>query len=350
MIKNNRGSALISVMMLAIILNCVFAAVYMTVTRTQKMTGVKRITTTALTIAEAGKEKLYGKITCKEFIPVAETRINAYVDYSFNNGTFSVSCSSNKNLDTVWVESKGQINTTVSRINVVAAIEPEIGLPYPAAVKGAITARDNVSLLGNIIVDGRDHDTNAVVTGNGVFGVSTCATLSTDGSSSVGGNGIAPGKKGADPAAFQENVPVTSKFDSPEAFLGLPEGALDKFKTTTLTLPINGIVYLTGNYYGPVHFGNSSGILIVHNIFKNAQLATNNGLFKGLIIIDQMEKINGKATILGGVATLSTGTTSTFGNGNSDILYSSAVLNNLANYCPNVKKKLREVSWKESSK
>jgi hypothetical protein len=347
---NNRGSALISVMMLAIILNCVFAAVYMTVSHTQKMTGVKRITTSALSIAEAGKEKLYGEITCKSFTPLAKTRINAYVNYSFNGGLFSVSCSSNQSLDTVWVESKGQVNSITSRISVVAAVTPEIGNISPAALNGAITARSNVELLGNINIDGRDHDTNAVVTGNGVFGVSTCSTLSVGGSSSIGGNGIAPGKKGADPATYQENVPVTSKFDSPEAFLGLPAGALDKFKTTTLTTPINGIVYLTGNFYGPVHFGNSFGILIIHNTFTNAQLQTNGGTFKGLIIIDQMDKINGNATILGGVATLCTGTTSTFGNGNSDILYSSTVLNNLGEYCPNVKKKLKEISWKESLK
>lgn len=349
-LKNNKGSALISVMMLAIILNCVFAAVYMTVTRTQKMTGNKRITTTALTVAEAGKEKLYGEITCKIFTPVAKTKINAYVNYPFNGGTFSVSCSSNAKLDTVWVESKGQVNTIMSRINVVAAIQPEVNLSFPSGVKGAITARSNVDLLGTITIDGRDHDTNGVVIGNGAFGVSTCATLSVGGSSSVGGNGIVPPKKGADPATYQENVPVTSDFDSPEAFLGLPAGALDKYKTTTLTTPIKGIVYLTGNYYGPIDFNDSYGILIIHNAYSNAQSKINGGTFKGLIITDQMDKINGNATVLGSVVTLATGTASTFGNGGANINYSSAVLNNLSDFCPNIKKKLREVSWKESSK
>lgn len=346
---NNGGSALISVMMLAIILNCVFAAVYMTVTRTQKMSGDKRITTTALTVAEAGKEKLYGEINCKLFTPKAYTRINVFTNYALNNGTFSVSCSSNKKMDTVWIESKGQVGSALSRINVVAAIEPEIRLSNPAGVKAAITARSNIDLLGTITVDGRDHDSNAVVTSDGLFGVSTCKKLSVDGSSSIGGNGIAPGKKGADSATFQENVSVTSKFDSPEAFFGLPEGSLDKYKTANLTEPINGLVYLTGNYYGPVSFKNSYGVLIIHNLFSNAQLKIDTGSFKGLIITDQMDKINGRAMILGAVATLSTGAVSTFGNGNADIFYSSSVLNNLDDYCPNVKKVLRQLSWKEWS-
>ena len=348
MLRDNRGSALISVMFLAIVLNVVFMIAYMSISRTQKAAGNKRITTTALTVAEAGKEKLYGEITCKAFTPTAGTRVAAYTNYPLNNGTFSVSCSSNIKLDTIWVESVGMVNSVISRINVVAALVSEVNLSSPAAVTAAITARSNVDLLGNINVDGRDHDTNAVVTGGGVFGVSTCKTLSVGGRSSIGGNGIAPGKKGADPGTYEENVVVTSKFNSPEEFLGLPAGALDKFKTTSLTTPFNGIVYLTGNFHGPVHFGNSSGILIVHNAFTNAQLHINNGSFKGLIIIDQMDKINGTATILGAVATLCTGAVSTFGNGTAEVLYSSYVLNNLSNYCTNVNKKLTEVSWKES--
>lgn len=344
--KNNIGSAFVSVLLLAIILNVVFMAIYMTVSRTQKMTEKKRITTSALTLAEAGKEKLYGEIAHKIFTPKAKTRLNVYSNFPFSNGNFSVNCSSNTGLDTIWVESIGQDKQTITKIFVVAAIQA-VKNSSTLQIDGAITARGNVSLLGNINIDGRDHDTNSTVTGSGILGISTCMTASIGGSASVGGVGIAPGKKGADPATYKEFQPVSSKFDSPEAFLGLPEGALDEFKTTSISTPFNGIVYYTGTEVQTLHFGNSSGILILHNTAQNAILKANGGQFKGLIITDASDKCNGIVQILGGVVTLSSYTNAAFGNGNSEILYSSYVLNNLEKYYPVEKYEVKEVSWKQ---
>lgn len=346
MLKNNRGSALISVILLAIILNLVFMAVYMAVSRTQKVTGKNRVTTSALTIAEAGKERLYGEISHKIFTPTPGAKVTAYTNIPLGNGFFTVSVLSNLAMDRIWVESIGKVNALQTKIECEATIQPEIDFSFPAGVGAAIVANGDVSLLGNITIDGRDHDTNGVVIGPGGFGVSTCDRLSVGGSSSVGGKGIAPGKKGAEPGTYEEYVPEDSRFDSPEAFLGLPPGALDKYKTTSPTLPIQGIVYLTSSDYDLKHLGDSYGILIVHNVFGNANLKINQGDFKGLIIVDQMNKINGNAVIKGAVVTLRKAT-STFGNGNAQILYSSMILNNLGKYCPNVNRIVKEQSWRE---
>jgi hypothetical protein len=350
---NSKGSALIAVLSFAIIFNIVFLAVYFAVTSTQKSTGIKRVKTSALMLAEAGKEKLYGEIAHKIFVPQNGVRLSAYTDFPLNKGTFSVSCSSNTTLDTAWVSSAGKDNSLLAQINVVASIEPDIDLANPH-VRGAVNARSRIIVKGNINIDGRDHDTNGVYIGKGVFGVSTCDSLFLSGSATVGGNDTAPvSDKDIAPVksiVSEELAPVTAAFGSPEAFLGLPPGALDKYKVSTLTTPMHGIVYLTDSYVGPVHFDSSYGILIVHNSLKNAQLQINNGNFKGIIIADLMAKITGNAEIIGAVVTLHEGEVSTFGTGTVDIYYSSYVMNNLAKYCQNVQKKVKEISWEEVKK
>lgn len=350
---NNKGSSLIFVVSLAILLNIVFASIYFSVDRTQKSTGEKKMHTSALTLAEAGKEKLYGELSQKTFVPTPDTRIDVYSNLAFGKGSFSVNCLGNTALDTVWIESTGKENTTISTIDVVASIKPDIKIPAPP-VRGAVMARSNIVVKGNINIDGRDHDTNGVVINTGVYGVSTCQTLSVQGSSTIGGNGLAPVDKNdidsVRSIVSEENTPVTGLFESPEAFLGLPPGALDNYKVSSLTTPIHGIVYLTNDNVGPVHFEDSYGILIVHNSSKSAELHITDGTFKGLIITDLMAAINGNAMVLGAVATLNDGEVSTFGTGTADILYSSYILNNLEKYCTNVKKKITELSWKELKK
>ena len=167
----------------------------------------------------------------------------------------------------------------------------------------------------------------------------------------MGGNGVAPlskhGFEDIRSLVSEENASVEQFFASPEAFLGLPEGALDEYKSSSLNTPFHGLIYLTQDYVGPVHFENSSGILIVHNQYKDAELQITNGVFKGLIITDKMAKINGNAVVLGGVVTLCEGEVSTFGTGTAVIRYSSQVLSNLSKYCENLKRKVEQISWEQ---
>jgi hypothetical protein len=60
------------------------------------------------------------------------------------------------------------------------------------------------------------------------------------------------------------------------------------------------IVYVNGDYQQPPD--GSDGLLIVHNSNNNATLGNfNSGTFKGLIIADRIDKINGNAQIFGGI-------------------------------------------------
>lgn len=341
---------MIFIVSIAIILNIVFLVVYLSVRETQKSSGEKRLQTSAMAIAEAGKEKLYGEIVEKTFIPVANSRIRAYTDFGIGAGSFTVTCSSNVTLDTVWIESYGKDNTSSAHLSIVASITPATVIAHPP-IRGAVTARSFVNVLGNITIDGRDHDTLLNVIDSGLFGVSTCAALNFNSNScQVGGYGQLPvirtDTAGVLGKISEQGIPPSANLASPEAFLGLPAGALDEYKTATLTPPFHGIYYVT-NSVGPVHFDGSSGILIVHNSFKTAELTMNDGTFKGLIIADMVGQVNGNCVILGAVVTISETDISSFGNGSAQILYSEYVMNNLGKYCENVKKKITEVSWRE---
>jgi hypothetical protein len=100
-----------------------------------------------------------------------------------------------------------------------------------------------------------------------------------------------------------------------------------------------------------LHLGNSSGILIVHNSTKTANLHLNGGTFKGILIVDEMDKLNGNADVIGAVVALSDyACAGKFGNGNSRVLFSSYVINNLGKFCSEMDKSVRELSWVELEK
>lgn len=355
-IKNEKGSAMVAVLSIGIILTVTFISFFFFTRHTTKTSGHRRVKVSALNIAEAGKERLFGEINTKKHIPSPQSEIIIFQNVPFENGFYSVSYSSNATADTLLIRSTGRINGgDTSIIEVIAAIAPEIKINFPP-VRGAITSRHRVRITGNITVDGRnyDEDGNLIDTSisKGTFGVSTCDTVSREGSAGIGGNGVEPVDKKSDfekirGIVVEENIPVTPVFNSPEAFLGLPPGSLDRFKSSDPTfLETSGIVYKTCDI--DIQTGSFSGILIVHNSWKNAQLRiTSTFDFKGIIIADQMDKITGDATILGAVVTLTESEVSTFGNGSAQIYFSQAVLNKLNEYCNNIPLKVTQISWKE---
>jgi hypothetical protein len=355
MLLNNRGSSLIFVVSLAIILNIVFVTVYMTVSSTQKKTGVKRLNTNSILLAEAGKEKLYADLKTCTISLIPNQRKQIYTDYILGKGTFSVSCSTNVSVDTVWVESWGKDQTSETGIGVVASVTADdVVAAFP--VRAAVTSRPAVDLKGTICIDGRDYDSNGVATGDpGVFGISTCSTLGIgSGAADVAGNNKGPYGKKASAAEIalvaEQGIAVSPSLASPEAFLGVPAGSLDKYKISAadLTLPFHGIRYVETSI-GPLHLGGSSGILIIHSPMKNATTHLNStGIFKGIIIVDEMDKMNGNVTVIGAIACLADfAAAKKFGNGNADVKYSSYVLNNLGKFILDGDKSVKELSWKE---
>lgn len=350
---NDCGSALIFVVSLAIILNIVLITVSMTVMKTQKFTGTNRLKASSLLLAEAGKEKLYAELSNGAYIPKQKQIDTVCADFALGAGTFTVSCSSNANLDTVWIESWGKDGKSETGIAVVAALIPGIKIDL-TKIKGALTAKSNVVISGDINIDGLDHSKDGIDldTKDGVLGISTggTVTIKNDKSETVTCKDGAIYKYGLD-AVLQNDETLKSDevFESPEAFLGLPSGALEEFKQLKYNPSYNGIQYLESMNISDL--GNSSGILIVHNDSANATISINGGTFRGLIIVDGIEKFNGNAKVIGAVVALGDKKGLELGNGTAEILYCSEILNELVNYfCKNDIEKVKELSWREISR
>lgn len=90
-----------------------------------------------------------------------------------------------------------------------------------------------------------------------------------------------------------------------------------------------------------------SGTYGVHNSTKTAEFKGTQGTFKGILICDNVNRINGVMQIAGAVVALSENTSSWFGNGQANIFFSSQILDNLRGLCDNVDLVLSENSWKE---
>ena len=98
---------------------------------------------------------------------------------------------------------------------------------------------------------------------------------------------------------------------------------------SNLTFPLSGVTYVelaSGSTWQSIALGASTGVLVVHNSSVNAKIKNlNSGTFTGLIIADDIEKIH--TTVIGAVVSLTASPTGNcVGNGNGEILYSSAVL------------------------
>jgi hypothetical protein len=214
----------------------------------------------------------------------------------------------------------------------------------PPAVRAGVTANSVVKELGNMVIDGRNHDLNGIViVGEGTFGVSTVATLTQSGNAKVGGTAAgldyAPSKSPPS-SIIEENATYTFPI-SPDAVFGYDPGTLkalaqagvngSQYATdpASLTFSLVSITYVEladGASWSPIDFGASTGVLVVHNSAGNALMKNlNSGTFKGLIISDDIEKVHN--TIIGAVVSMiPTPSGNCIGNGSGQILYSSAAL------------------------
>ena len=135
MIINQRGSALVTVVAVAIILNITLVALYFATRNTSKASGNRRENVTALNIAEAGKEKLYSEIRNNIHRPLKNGNMTAYSDVAFGNGAYTVSYRSDANADTLWILSRATGGGRPKTIDVMAYVVPTI----PIADSGTST-------------------------------------------------------------------------------------------------------------------------------------------------------------------------------------------------------------------
>jgi hypothetical protein len=219
---------------------------------------------------------------------------------------------------------------------VVLAVVPSV----PTGVHASVTANAIVTELGNLVVDGRDHDIHGnLISNEGTLGVSTTQTLDQSGASRVGGTAYgadyAPSRP-ADPAVVEEFATYTFP-TTPDEVFGYAEGTLKlraqsgayggQYVTdpAALTFPLSGVTYVElpdGDVWQAIEFGASSGVLVVHNNWGNARIKDlNGGSIKGLLIADDVEKIH--CLIIGAVVAMApTPVGNCIGNGTGDVLFS----------------------------
>ncbi|PIQ86588.1 MAG: hypothetical protein COV74_04210 [Candidatus Omnitrophica bacterium CG11_big_fil_rev_8_21_14_0_20_45_26] len=321
-LKGERGFGLLWVYFVTVILGLSSLALYnlaLWQTKTQ--------------VIELNREKAFYYAEAALDQKLQELRLGNVADIALSNigqGSYAAVYDAGEKTITATGTTNGATRTIVAKIKKT----------IPPGVRGAISGNGDMSTNGGIVVDGRDHDTNGNVIGNGTYGLATSGSYSQSGSSQVGGNGVAPADP-AEPGTVEEDGPGVAT--TPEEALGLAPGALDAYKTTTTpTLPMNNqIVYMTDNegsneWIAP-DFGTaenpSTGILIFHNESGTAKLKNLKGYFHGIIITDDIEHINNNVEILGAVIVMAND--KNIGNGNAYVKYSSIAIGNTplaANY------------------
>src|SRR6266850_2020411 len=251
------------------------------------------------------------------------------------------------------------------------SIEEVVGKPITKVTSlgiGAIVSEDPLDFGGNVTVDGRDWNmANTAVVGPGVVGAMSGGAITVGGSSAIGGNGNAPPGSGASAGSLDAShnwaadgldndregtidQPGETYPSDPDQALGLPNGTLKANAQAAGTyystqaayaaaISANGgqalggkIIYCDFSPTPPFELGTglntNPSILVVHNSTSNAVMKNVHGDFKGMILADKIELINAGTKIVGMVQSWGQ-----FGNlsgaGNSDILFSSAVLANL---------------------
>jgi len=235
--------------------------------------------------------------------------------------------------------------------------------------QAALSTNASSQLRGNITISGLNHDiAGNVIDASDTSFTGACnenkpAVVLTDddedvdvkGSVDTEGNDLFSGD---DYIVHDDSVVL----HTPEQALGLEEGALDPLiqEAATYTPPdtISGIEYVNGDYgsggAGDNHV-NGTGVLIVHNPkfnprehdpddplydpakasdpeFAPANLGNiNGGTFRGIIVADKIDKINGNIDIIGSVISLTEIDVTKVGAGTAQILYSCAAIEQAAN-------------------
>lgn len=342
-----------AVLALVVILNLTLLAVYFVTRGTSRKSGDRRESVSALNIAEAGKERLYAEIRYNEYQPLKGSETTVYSNVAFNNGTYTVSYKSNAAADTLDVTSVGTLANATTTIRTRISIRPDMPIPTPT-IRGAVSARSTVNITGTIAIDGRDHDPYCTTTGDpGVYGVSTTDSISVSGNAGIGGNGMDVKvhkqlELNIETVAEQDAAPDTM-FNSPESFLSISEDDLKPYMSSdpTLTPPFHDFIYKTCDHVGPLNLDSSGGVLIVHNEDGDAELEITTGVFKGLIIADKIPLISGNTVIHGAIVALQDSLVVINGVGTPRICYCSEIIENLVDYCNNIKNWVTELSWKE---
>lgn len=224
-------------------------------------------------------------------------------------------------------------------------------IEIPVTVKAAVSTNSPVQTLGNLTVDGRNHDlAGSVVASSGLPGIWTTSTLTQSGNSKIGGTAAITDYSPTKPAntnaiavgqTWPGGYPGTPDSIMGGVDKGFPEGMLkaiaqsglngSQYSTTgaSLTYPLRGVTYVelaSGGTWQSMDLS-GTGILVVHNSAKNAIMKNlNTGTFKGLIIADDIVHVHNM--VIGAIIGLSPNPSegNCLGNGSGSILFSQDAL------------------------
>ncbi len=246
----------------------------------------------------------------------------------------------------IFVRSTGILNNGAQRV--VEVVYAKVSVPT-ISERGAIVSAYDVETLGNITVDGRDHDLAGNYTGVGTKGIVTNMTYSHGGSSDIGGTDdfgtdVSPTRNAAQIATVVDEGAGFPVPPGPDEALGMASGTLEAMAKSgaggsqyvtdpgELTIPMSGVTYVhlaCGETWQSMDMGASEGVLVVHSDCKDATIKNlNGGTFKGILIADDIVHIHND--IIGMVMQISDvwgpGHGRCIGNGSGRVLYSSIAI------------------------
>ena len=224
--------------------------------------------------------------------------------------------------------------------------------PYPIDLNApaTVSTSNNVSTLGDITIDGRDHTADGtLIPGEGTYGIWTTKTYTQSGSSQIGGTYMGTDyipSSPADPNIIAENKtwPGGIKPTTPEQILtNLPNGfSLKEYAKSgiygsqyvtdpsLLSYPLKGVTYVelpSGGSWTSASI-QGGGLLIVHNDSLDAIMSNTKDDFSGIIIADDIIHLH--SNIIGAVISLTENPSAgnTIGNSGFSVLHSKEVLQN----------------------
>ena len=280
--------------------------------------------------------------------PVTEEYLNGEVTYKVEDAFFNGD-------SLIKISILGNYFNNLKSVTIYTARDYKSPGSIPPGVKGAITTDNDVQTHGTLTVDGRNHSmAGNLIPQQGTFGIWTTNQYEHKGNSTIGGTyynagtgtDIEPTKTGYTPVVgvtqtYQDGFP-----DTPEKVLGGTSKGYseDKLKEiaklglngsqyvtnpASLTYPLKGITYVELPPAG-VWLASSiegSGIMIIHNKTKNAVIKNlNSGVFRGLIIADDIIHI--QSVIIGAIVSLTNNPSegNTIGNGTGIVKFSKEAI------------------------
>jgi hypothetical protein len=253
--------------------------------------------------------------------------------------------------DTLRIEAQGDMGGDSAEVIMTVTMDLA---DFLGNINSAITGNSNINTLGDMIVDGRDHDLNGnVIANNGTYAIITTENYIQGGNTFLGGTpltgiDIAPTRTGWEPIVLDNYVWPGGYPTTPEEVLGGEPAGLppDFFKMVAmsgyngsqyttdpdaLSFPLSGVTYVElpiGVQWNPADLGTTGrGILIVHNDDRSALIQNLNcTLFRGLIIVDDLMHVH--TDVIGAIFVLTENPMAgnCIGNGTGDVMFSRIAL------------------------